>query len=89
MSVMMRGKLQAASKNCPTLLRPAQCFTARPVSLLITVLILRVLSSFDNRLLVTESGVPTEVTNWDRFPLCYLSYFALRSGNLTPVNCEW
>jgi hypothetical protein len=54
MIVTMRGKLQAASKNCPTLLRPAQCFTARPVSLLITVLILHVLSSFDNRLLVTE-----------------------------------
>jgi hypothetical protein len=86
MIVTMRSSLQAASKNRPTLLRPSQCTTARPVSLLITVLILHVLSSFDNRLLVTEKRSTDGSNQFGSVPVGYLSYLALRSGNLTPVN---
>jgi hypothetical protein len=71
MIVTMRGYLQAASKNRPTLLRPSQCFIARPVSLLITVLILPVPSAFDNRLLVTEKRSTDGSNRFGVYPISY------------------
>jgi hypothetical protein len=79
MIVTMRGYLQAAPKNRPTLLRPSQCFITRPVSLLITVLILPVPSAFDNRLLVTEKRSTDGSNQFGVFPMSYGS--KLRSGS--------
>ena len=54
MSVTKRGCCHATSKESSHPLETVATFTARPVSLLITVLILHVPQTFDNRLLVTD-----------------------------------
>jgi hypothetical protein len=67
MSVTLQDKNRFPRRVLSHPLETVATFTARRISLLITVLILHVPQRFDNRLLVTESRVPAAVTNGEKY----------------------
>jgi hypothetical protein len=67
MSATLRGKNRSPRGALSHPFKIAATFTARRISLLITVLILHVPQPFYNRLLVTESRVPAAVTNGEKY----------------------